>query len=79
MNRAADGGRTELVGCPDDLADLHAPAREQRRVDASPVIAASLLVDLGCPPKLAPYDHCDLLIKAPRIDILDQRGDSLVE
>ena len=79
VDRSAGGRAAELVGRADDLADLHAAAGEQGRVDPRPVVAAGVLVDLGRAAELAPDDHRDVPVQTAGVDVLDQGGDPLVE
>ena len=79
MDRPAGGRAAQLVGRADHLADLHPAAEEQGRVDAGPVVAAGVLVDLGRAAELAPDDHGDVAVEPADVDVLDQRRDPLIE
>ncbi len=79
VDRPAGGRAAQLVGRADHLADLHAAAEEQGRVDPGPVVAAGVLVDLGRAAELAPDDHGDVAVEAAVVDVLDQGRDPLVE
>ncbi len=43
------------------------------------MIAAASLVDSRGAPEFSPGDHADILVQAPVVQVLDQRGHSLVE
>ncbi len=78
-DRPAGGRAAELVGRADDLANLHAAAEQEGRVDPGPVVAAAVLVDLGRAAEFAPDDHGDVAVEPAEVDVLDQRRDAPVE
>src|SRR3982750_2889596 len=75
----AGGRAAQLIGRADDLADVHATAEEERRVDPGPVVAAGGLVDLGGAAELTPDNYGHVAVQPADVDVLDQGGDSLVE
>ena len=70
-----DGARNRLAGDAiaraHDLAGLHSPSGQQRKVDLRPMIAAGLVTDFRSAAELAPNDDGTFLIES----IADRRDD----
>ena len=69
----------KTIRLPNDLARLHATASEQGAANLRPMVAASVLVNDGCPSKFAPGDDGHILVEAPLVQIFDEGAHSLVE
>ena len=67
------------VGGAVDPAALDAAAGEHDRLAEAPVVTAGVFVDLRRAAKLAPNRHQRLLQQAALVEIVQQRGQSLVE
>ena len=78
-NRAILGFFTESVCGANHLAHSKPAACQQRTHHIRPMVASTIHIDFWASPKLAPHDHCDISIQPSFIEILDQRGDSLVQ
>ena len=78
-DRTIDDFSGMFVGGPDDLPGFHAAARQKRRAYAWPMIAPGVFIDRGSAPELAPHDDRYIFIEPALVQVLNQRGNGVVE
>ena len=79
VNRAIECVLAESVGRSDGLTCSHAASGQQAATDSRPVIASGVRIDSRSTTEFAPHGDGCVVQHASVVEILNQRGDALIE